>query len=116
MRPVIEMKQASLARIRRALPAVHPFMNSRVLLVLAFTIPFVPAPSCTGPEARAQVSSDRTSAPAAAPAIGWEKWSDDLFERAKKENRLVILDLEAVWCHWCHVMEETTYKIGRAHV
>ncbi len=46
----------------------------------------------------------------AQPAIVWEKWSDDLFDRAKKENRLVILDLEAVWCHWCHVMEETTYR------
>jgi uncharacterized protein YyaL (SSP411 family) len=22
----------------------------------------------------------------------------------------VILDLVAVWCHWCHVMEETTYR------
>ena len=25
------------------------------------------------------------------------------------EKRFVILDLEAVWCHWCHVMEKTTY-------
>jgi len=29
---------------------------------------------------------------------------------AKKEHKLVILDLEAVWCHWCHVMEEKTYS------
>ena len=50
------------------------------------------------------------AAPSSQPAIVWEKWSDDLFDRAKKENRLVILDLEAVWCHWCHVMEETTYR------
>src|SRR5579862_8649559 len=42
--------------------------------------------------------------------IKWEKWSDDIFERAQRENRLVILDLEAVWCHWCHVMAEITYK------
>lgn len=42
--------------------------------------------------------------------IKWEKWSDDIFERAKKENKCVILDLEAVWCHWCHVMEEVTYS------
>ena len=27
-----------------------------------------------------------------------------------KENKLVLLDLEAVWCHWCHVMDETTYR------
>ncbi len=40
----------------------------------------------------------------------WETWSDSIFDRAKKENRLVILDLEAGWCHWCHVMDEKTYK------
>ena len=48
--------------------------------------------------------------------INWVKWTPDLFERAQKENKLVILDLEAVWCHWCHVMEETTYRdpaVGR---
>ena len=39
----------------------------------------------------------------------WSEWSDDLFARAAAEQRFVILDLEAVWCHWCHVMEKTTY-------
>ncbi|WP_083754751.1 DUF255 domain-containing protein [Bradyrhizobium murdochi] len=39
----------------------------------------------------------------------WSDWSDDLFARAQAEQRFVILDLEAVWCHWCHVMEKTTY-------
>ncbi len=42
--------------------------------------------------------------------IQWQGWTPDLFEKAKKENRFVILDLEAVWCHWCHVMEEKTYQ------
>lgn len=50
-----------------------------------------------------------TSSPAA-DKITWVGWTDDLFARAKKENKLVILDLEAVWCHWCHVMEEKTYS------
>ena len=39
----------------------------------------------------------------------WSEWGDDLFARAQAEQRFVILDLEAVWCHWCHVMEKTTY-------
>ncbi len=39
----------------------------------------------------------------------WSEWSEDLFARAQAEQRFVILDLEAVWCHWCHVMEKTTY-------
>ncbi len=42
-------------------------------------------------------------------SISWQPWSDDVFARAKAENKLVILDLHAVWCHWCHVMDEKTY-------
>ncbi|HEY9787291.1 MAG TPA: DUF255 domain-containing protein [Candidatus Obscuribacterales bacterium] len=43
-------------------------------------------------------------------AINWQSWSDDIFRRAKRENKLVLLDLEAVWCHWCHVMDHKTYS------
>jgi uncharacterized protein YyaL (SSP411 family) len=49
------------------------------------------------------------TAPAMAD-VKWEGWSEDLFDRAKRENKFVILDLEAVWCHWCHVMDEKTYS------
>ena len=42
--------------------------------------------------------------------IDWQPWSDSIFEKAKKEHRFVLLDLGAVWCHWCHVMEEITYR------
>ena len=42
--------------------------------------------------------------------IAWEPWSDAVFERAAREQRFVLLDLEAVWCHWCHVMDEVTYS------
>jgi uncharacterized protein YyaL (SSP411 family) len=45
----------------------------------------------------------------AAEPLHWNGWSDELFSRATAEKRFVILDLEAVWCHWCHVMEKTTY-------
>jgi uncharacterized protein YyaL (SSP411 family) len=41
--------------------------------------------------------------------LTWEKWDDKLFDRAKSENKLILLDLEAVWCHWCHVMDAETY-------
>jgi uncharacterized protein len=41
------------------------------------------------------------------------------FSQAKREQRFVLLDLEAVWCHWCHVMDVTTYRdpkvIGLLH-
>ncbi|MFI5204633.1 MAG: DUF255 domain-containing protein [Flavobacteriales bacterium] len=41
--------------------------------------------------------------------VQWNQWSADVFERAKKENKLVLLDLKANWCHWCHVMDDSTY-------
>lgn len=41
--------------------------------------------------------------------IDWQAWSPKIFDRAKAENKLVLLDMEAVWCHWCHVMDEKTY-------
>lgn len=47
---------------------------------------------------------------AATSGLQWGPWTTDAFARAKKENKFVLLDLEAVWCHWCHVMDETTYK------
>ncbi|QIG93731.1 MULTISPECIES: DUF255 domain-containing protein [unclassified Bradyrhizobium] len=45
----------------------------------------------------------------AADGPAWSDWGHDPFARATAEKRFVILDLEAVWCHWCHVMEKTTY-------
>jgi uncharacterized protein len=50
-----------------------------------------------------------TSPSVAADAPAWRDWNGDLFTRAAAEKRFVVLDLEAVWCHWCHVMEKTTY-------
>ena len=44
-----------------------------------------------------------------AAKIEWLPWSDTIFEQAQREHRFVLLDLEAVWCHWCHVMDEQTY-------
>src|SRR5690349_2191070 len=44
------------------------------------------------------------------PQVEWQKWSDKIFEQAKAEKKLVLLDLGASWCHWCHVMDELTYS------
>jgi uncharacterized protein YyaL (SSP411 family) len=44
------------------------------------------------------------------PHLNWQPWSDQAFADAKRENRFVLLDLEAVWCHWCHVMDANTYS------
>src|SRR5512136_2867453 len=41
--------------------------------------------------------------------IAWREWSKHSFAEAKEKNKLVLLDLTATWCHWCHVMDEKTY-------
>ncbi len=43
-------------------------------------------------------------------ALHWQPWSDAAFAQAKAEHKFVLLDLEAVWCHWCHVMDDITYR------
>jgi uncharacterized protein len=53
--------------------------------------------------------------------LNWQAWSNQVFANAKREHRFVLLDLEAVWCHWCHVMDGNTYsdaaviKLLRSH-
>ena len=47
--------------------------------------------------------------PAANPMLTWRPWSDEVFADAKAQKKFVLLDLEAIWCHWCHVMDEITY-------
>lgn len=42
--------------------------------------------------------------------IVWYPWSDQIFAQAAREHKFVLLDLEAVWCHWCHVMDQQTYS------
>lgn len=44
------------------------------------------------------------------PTILWHEWGPDAFRRAQIEDKLIVLDLTAVWCHACHVMDETTYS------
>jgi len=48
--------------------------------------------------------------PNRAHEIHWKEWSPDTFARAKSEDKPILLAISAVWCHWCHVMDETTYS------
>jgi uncharacterized protein YyaL (SSP411 family) len=48
--------------------------------------------------------------PNRAAEIQWRAWSDQAFEEARQLNRPILLSISAVWCHWCHVMDETTYS------
>jgi hypothetical protein len=41
-------------------------------------------------------------------------WGAAAFERARAEDKPVLLSISAVWCHWCHVMDETSYSDSTA--
>ncbi|MEM3852309.1 MAG: thioredoxin domain-containing protein [Methanomassiliicoccales archaeon] len=43
-------------------------------------------------------------------SIDWFPWCDEAFEKARNEGKPILLDIGASWCHWCHVMDETTYS------
>lgn len=41
--------------------------------------------------------------------LPWATFSPETFARAARERKYIVLDGSAEWCHWCHVMEATTY-------
>jgi uncharacterized protein YyaL (SSP411 family) len=47
---------------------------------------------------------------ASSSAIRWQPWSPTTLALARSLNRPIMIDIGAVWCHWCHVMDETTYS------
>jgi uncharacterized protein len=42
--------------------------------------------------------------------IAWMPWGPEAFERARSQDKPILLSISAVWCHWCHVMDETSYS------
>jgi uncharacterized protein YyaL (SSP411 family) len=42
--------------------------------------------------------------------VDWMEWGEAAFDRAAAEDKPVLLDIGAVWCHWCHVMDRESYE------
>jgi uncharacterized protein YyaL (SSP411 family) len=42
--------------------------------------------------------------------VDWQEWGAAAFEQAQREDKPVLLDIGAVWCHWCHVMDRESYE------
>ncbi|MBS2012101.1 MAG: thioredoxin domain-containing protein [Deltaproteobacteria bacterium] len=70
----------------------------------------------TGCAGAARSGPEATTATHAAHAEGapreelpWATFSPETFARAARERKYIVLDGSAEWCHWCHVMEATTY-------
>ena len=70
----------------------------RLLLMIMLALATLPMPTLAADKAQGK------------SPIAWQSWSDAVFAKAKRENKFVLLDVQAVWCHWCHVMDATTYQ------
>jgi uncharacterized protein len=47
---------------------------------------------------------------AAQQPVEWYPWGEEAFARAKAEDKPILLDIGAVWCHWCHVIDRESYE------
>jgi uncharacterized protein len=41
--------------------------------------------------------------------IQWHEWGEEAFAVARRDDKPMLLDIGAVWCHWCHVMDRESY-------
>ena len=42
--------------------------------------------------------------------VDWYEWGPEAFARAKAADKPILLDIGAVWCHWCHVIDRESYE------
>lgn len=42
--------------------------------------------------------------------VDWKAWNKETLEKAKAENKLIIISVGYSACHWCHVMEEESFE------
>ncbi len=47
---------------------------------------------------------------AAHQPVDWHEWGDEAFQKARDERKPLLLDIGAVWCHWCHVIDRESYE------
>ncbi|HEY8380460.1 MAG TPA: DUF255 domain-containing protein [Nannocystis sp.] len=78
-------------------------MPALVRLVLAAAI-LSSGTSCAG-----RLAADRGAAESATAAVKWREFAPETLAEAKARDKIVLIDVIARWCHWCHVMEEETY-------
>src|ERR1700728_3089230 len=62
------------------------------------------------PENRLKNSASPYLRSAAHQPIDWNEWGEEAFAKARGEERPVLRDIGAVWCHWCHVIDRESYE------
>ncbi|HSQ60370.1 MAG TPA: DUF255 domain-containing protein, partial [Acidobacteriota bacterium] len=98
---------------RRAALAVHALL---VLATVAITppAPASPASPASPADSTGPAGAGTKSAASAPRRPAWRDWSREAFDEARASKRLVLLNLTAGWCHWCRVMEDSSYTDGHA--
>lgn len=69
-------------------------------------------PSEPAPKLRNRLGESRSPylRGAANQPVAWQEWGSEAFELAAKLDRPILLDVGAVWCHWCHVIDRESYE------
>lgn len=98
-----------LLTLCRVCSSSRPVLLCSVLLALGLNTSVADASTQAVPASVLPKLAVSTSLPSASSSLKWLDWSPRVFERARAEHKLVLLDMAAVWCHWCHVMDEQTY-------
>ncbi|NCS85008.1 MAG: thioredoxin domain-containing protein, partial [Cyanobacteria bacterium] len=42
--------------------------------------------------------------------VNWLPWNDESLEKAKNENKMILVSIGYSACHWCHVMEHESFE------
>lgn len=42
--------------------------------------------------------------------VNWYPWGSEALERAKNENKIILVSIGYSACHWCHVMERESFE------
>jgi len=89
-----------------------PFTKSVASLVFVIFVgcPFPASSGSATLSNRLATASSLYLREAAQSPVFWQPWGEEAFRLAQELNRPMLLDLGAVWCHWCHVMDEESYK------
>ncbi len=61
-------------------------------------------------ESRLKNSTSPYLRSAAHQPVAWYEWGEEAFARARAEDKPILLDIGAVWCHWCHVIDRESYE------
>ena len=78
-------------------------------LLLAWTSLVVSNPAQAGPNHLNDQAAPYLNR-AVSQAVDWHPWGADAFKRAKELNRPILLDMGAVWCGWCDLMDRENYN------